>query len=72
MTPGLFECKENNSACVKEMMSGWFLATVCCMATICEYGPINTSHARQKELDCDLKWSIITFTVHIGEFASRQ
>ena len=59
MKLGMFECKENNAVYVKGMMPGWFLATVCCMAIMCEYCPINTSHARQKELDSGLKWSII-------------
>ena len=53
MTPGMFECKENNAVYVKGMMPGWFLVTVCCMAIICEYCPINMSYERQKELDSD-------------------
>jgi hypothetical protein len=53
MTPGMYECKDNNAVCVKGTVPGWFLVTVCFMANICVIFPINTSHARQKELDSD-------------------
>ena len=62
MTPGMFECKDNNAVYVKGMMPGWFLTTVCCKANIRDDCLINTSHPRQKELDSDLTQSIIIFT----------
>ena len=57
-----WECKDNNAASVRIMMTDEASAARLHSASIPDNRPILTASGRQKKVDIGLKWSIIIFT----------
>ncbi len=57
-----WECKDNNAASVRIMMTDGASAARLHSASIPDNRPILTASGRQKKVDIGLKWSIIIFT----------